>query len=129
MTNNKYKKIYIIDDNIEYLNALEEKFKQKENYSISTYDNGYLALEDFHMRKPDLILLDNDMPEITGIEFVENLKKKQYHTNIIVVSNNISQRHHYISLGVKNFLSKPFVFKELLLIINFILEKNSYSLF
>lgn len=111
------KKIFIIDDDKHYIKLLSEILEQNHPYKIRAYDNGYMAIEEFNQYKPDIIILDHDMPRITGLELL-----KQNHnlleTNLIVISGNDNIQKEFQSLGVNYFLSKPLEINKFLATIN-----------
>jgi DNA-binding NtrC family response regulator len=114
----KSKQVFIIDDDVKYLNILQHMFITRTKFQVRTYDDGFKALEDFWTYKPDILILDNDMPKITGIEIVKILYKNTPTTKIVVVSSNFSAISVFQALGIKDFLPKPFSIKDLLYIIS-----------
>lgn len=67
-------KILIIDDDTELLRMLKKYFEIKK-YEIITAENGSEGLEKIKL-KPDLILLDVNMPDIDGIEVCRRIRDK-----------------------------------------------------
>lgn len=66
--------ILVVDDVQENLNVLTRILKLK-GYGVRSVLSGKQALETIRHNKPDLILLDITMPEMTGFEVCEVLKK------------------------------------------------------
>ena len=104
------KKILIVDDmavNLEYLKIILER----EGYTVETAEDGGEALEKVRGFLPDLIILDNIMPKMTGAEIVRVLKREPFyrHIKILMVSAADEEK-----LDVDAFLSKPLVMPELL---------------
>ena len=81
-------KILILDDDLFMLKLLEHMLTCLGFSQVTAYDNGTAALAslDSSNSHPDLILLDLNMPEMDGIEFVRHLVEKSYSGSIILVS-------------------------------------------
>lgn len=80
-------RILIVEDNIQYQGLLHKRLLT-EGYSVSTANNGKVALEIVKKEQIDLILLDLLMPEVDGVTFyyqLENILKK--HLPIIILTN------------------------------------------
>jgi len=112
------KKIFIIDDDTKYLNLLKEVFCQKSEFIVKTYYDGHMAMKDFITDRPDILILDNDMPKITGIDIVKALKNDMKNLHILVVTSNFNAITTFQQLGIKDFLPKPFSIRELFSIVN-----------
>jgi EAL domain-containing protein (putative c-di-GMP-specific phosphodiesterase class I) len=81
-------KILILDDDTFMLKLLSRMLAKLGYTAITTCDNGSDALQkiDHADTRPDLILLDLNMPDMDGIEFVRYLVDRQYHGQLILVS-------------------------------------------
>lgn len=81
-------KILILDDDTFMLKLLTRMLAKQGYTSVSSFDNGRDALKriDDADTRPDLILLDLNMPDMDGIEFVRYLVDRQYHGDLILVS-------------------------------------------
>jgi CheY-like chemotaxis protein len=106
-------KILIIDDADANLRLLEALLS-KEGFTqvISTSDSTQ-TLNLFTAFEPDLILLDLMMPELDGYEVLELLSRhipEETYLPILVLTadTTITARRKALSLGAKDFLSKPF---------------------
>ncbi len=78
------KKILIVDDEEDVLLMLETRFAA-EGYSVITADNGEQAIFLANFQKPDLIVLDIQMPDMDGGEVASKLKEDPATCNIPVV--------------------------------------------
>lgn len=111
------KNIFIIDDDKVYLsimkNLLEKNFS---NSNIYLYDNGFDALDNLLNIKPNLILLDYDMPLINGLDLLQKIKKDFSFLKIkfILITSNINILHDFKNFNIENILIKPFLFQDLL---------------
>ncbi|MBV6448707.1 EAL domain-containing protein [Nitrosomonas sp.] len=81
-------KILILDDDTFMLKLLSRMLAKLGYTAVTTCDNGSDALQkiDHADTRPDLILLDLNMPDMDGIEFVRYLVDRQYHGQLILVS-------------------------------------------
>lgn len=81
-------KILILDDDTFMLKLLSRMLAKLGYTAVTTCDNGSDALQkiDHTDTRPDLILLDLNMPDMDGIEFVRYLVDRQYHGQLILVS-------------------------------------------
>ncbi len=110
--------ILIVDDvmsNVLLLKVLltNEKFK------IITADGGRKALEQAHAGKPDLILLDVMMPDMSGFEVAQELKKDPETNDIPIIFltalNTTQDIVKGFQCGASDFISKPFNKEELII--------------
>ena len=60
-------KILFADDDLKY-SMLLKRFLEKEGYEVTYAGNGLIALDQFPLVKPDLVLLDINMPGLNGFE-------------------------------------------------------------
>jgi len=67
------KKILLVDDDQAIQLLYQEEFKD-EGYSVVSAFNGDEALERFNLEKPDLVILDIQMPGLNGIEVLRQMK-------------------------------------------------------
>ena len=77
-------KVAIIEDDIAISQMYRLKF-ESENYEVQTPDNGKLGLELVEEFKPDIILLDLMMPEMTGDQMLAELRKKPWGKDMVVI--------------------------------------------
>ena len=77
-------KVAIVEDDIAISQMYRLKF-EAEGYEVQTADNGKLGLELAEAFKPDIILLDLMMPEMTGDEMLAELRKKPWGKDITVI--------------------------------------------
>ena len=111
--------ILLVEDNV--TNQLFMKVLLKKmglQYEIA--NDGLEALEMFQQQKFDLILMDENMPRMSGIEATQQIRKIEkeknlLHTPIIALTANALQgdQEKFISAGMDEYLSKP-INKELL---------------
>jgi len=109
------KKILIVDDS-----PLQQKlatiYLSKEEYTIITAGSGREAVELAAREKPDLIILDVEMPEMDGIEALRHLKSDPETSSIDVLMCSSVKKEEVIrealQIGAKGYLNKPHGFKN-----------------
>jgi len=125
-------KIMVADDNIG-LNSMYCEFltKDKDIEVISQATDGQEALEKYLNLKPDLLLLDLDMPKLDGLEIINRLSKdtnEKNKCNILVISGNTHLRHNlYNTAKVYRIIPKPVDFSYILHIIKDYEKENLLS--
>jgi DNA-binding response OmpR family regulator len=85
-------KIAIIEDDQAISQMYRFKF-EAEGYSVETADNGKLGLELVKNMRPDIILLDLMMPEMTGDEMLEQLRKTPWGQTVkVIILTNMGEQ-------------------------------------
>ena len=107
--------ILVVDDD-EGIRSLVKKYLNENNYLVTTAENGEEASKKIKIIKFDLIILDIMMPGISGLEFIEQNKKK-LETPIILLTakGEANDRVEGLEMGADDYLPKPFEPKELIL--------------
>ena len=88
-----------------------DRFSKEENlsYQITHYKDSTSLLEQFHSQF-DLIFLDIEMPEMSGLEFLSQMKTNELYADVpIVVMSSLgeeSQKRKALSLGADNYVVK-----------------------
>ena len=115
---NEKAKLLFIDDEKEFLDICRKYFEMK-NFKVYTANSGNLGLEIIKSEKPDLIVLDIRMPELSGIEVLSQIRAFNKDSKIIVLSGfgTAENVRHASELGISDFINKPFVLNTLLNII------------
>ena len=120
------KKVLIVDDNKLNLKVAEKLLKPYEVTTISV-TSGQECLELINNgEKVDLILLDQMMPDMDGIETLRQLKKiDNFSTPVIVLTADaiVGVKEKYLSVGFNDYLSKPINVDELNVILKKYLQK------
>ena len=116
--------ILIIDDDDRIRNLLE-KYLVKNNFIVKSASNTTEAREMMQKYIFDLIIVDNMMPNESGIEFLSNIRQNNNSIPAIMLTalGEIENRIEGLSVGADDYLSKPFEPKELILRINNILKR------
>lgn len=108
-------KILFADDDLKYSMILK-RFLEKEGYDVTYTGNGEKALEQFALIKPDLVLLDINMPGLNGFEVAERIRVIDKHTLIFFLSDRSDKNDRLKGFSLKgnDYLAKPFYPEELL---------------
>ncbi|MBM6992942.1 MAG: PglZ domain-containing protein [Prevotella sp.] len=97
-----------VDDEIELLKA-HILFLQKKGYDVTTVSNGADAIEECHQQTFDLIMLDEMMPGLTGLETLQRIKDIQPQTPVVMVTKSEEENIMDQAIGSKiaDYLIKP----------------------
>ena len=113
-----------VDDEIEMLRA-HIIFLEKKGYDVTTVNNGNDAIEECRKRNFDLVLLDEMMPGITGLETLQQIKEISPSTPIVMVTKSEEENIMDQAIGQKiaDYLIKPVNPNQILLA----LKKNIHK--
>ena len=121
------KRILIVDDETINLDFFELMLT-KLGFIVEKAGNGMDALEKLQATFPDLILLDNIMPKMSGWELIKILKSdsKLKEIPIIMLSalDDVKDKVEGFELGVDDYITKPFNFTEVLARIRSVLRNH-----
>lgn len=108
-------RILFADDDLKY-SILLKKFLEKEGYEVTYTGNGAMALEQFPVVKPNLVLLDINMPGLNGFEVAEKIREQDRNVLIFFLSDRSDKSDRLKGFSVKgnDYLAKPFYPEELL---------------
>jgi len=111
--------ILVIDDEEIILDSCR-KILEKADYRVETFNNGKEGIERFRQARPPLLIVDLKMPDINGIEVIEQVRKIDPEAIIVVITGyaTVCAAVEAMKAGAYDFLPKPFTPDELRLIIN-----------
>ncbi len=104
------KKILVVDDDRGFITLIYTVLRAK-GYDVVTAASGTEGMEKVSQEMPDLIILDVLMPEMTGYDFVQRIRKQDpAHRSIpiIVMSSRGSMKDFFKSWETAFFMTKPF---------------------
>ncbi|HEY46532.1 MAG: hypothetical protein AMJ88_11765 [Anaerolineae bacterium SM23_ 63] len=108
--------ILVADDSREIRNFLEENVLVPAGYLVRSAEDGMSALILAREIKPDLLITDQQMPNLTGIELIQQLKRELPHLPAILITSEGSEFLVVEALraGAVDYLTKPFEAEHLL---------------
>jgi len=125
---NANKCVLIVEDS-EIDRKVVEEIVSKQGYRHIAAENGRIGLQKAFEEKPDLIILDCEMPELGGVETCKQLKQNQETKDIpVVFLTSVDMPKNIIDCfesDAENYLSKPVSSKVLITEINTILSRPS----
>ena len=103
-------KIIIVDDNDLIRTLLRGILRAEDCEIIGEARNGTLALELIEKSKPDIVLLDVLMPEMDGLEALQNIKQQYPEIIVVMITGSPSKDNVQESIqgGASGFIVKPF---------------------
>jgi DNA-binding response OmpR family regulator len=125
---NTRKKLLIVDDekmNLEFFQVMLSKL----GFVVEEANDGVEAMEKVKKFHPDLILLDNVMPRMSGWEVTKTLKADPKYQDIPIIMfsalDDVKDKVAGFELGVDDYITKPFNFSEVLARINATLRNRA----
>jgi len=122
-------KILIVDDEPDLASTVEYRLKFAD-YQVVTASNGQEGLKQAESEKPDLILLDTNMPVMNGHEMLERLRADGSLKHIPVIMLTARCEPQDIAAasahGVTNYVTKPFDFTDLMAKIQTVLKDGRH---
>ena len=108
-------KLMIVDDS----NIMRRRIERSQNFEelelVGTAANGLEALEMFKKMDPDVVTMDLTMPQMDGIECIENIVRIKPAVRILVISALADKATAVEAMekGANGFLNKPFTDRQL----------------
>ena len=102
------KKLLIVDDEIEICEFLKSFFEDRD-YKVATAHDGPGALEQVDRFKPEVVLLDIQMPGMDGLQTLSKIKGLHPKVKVIMVTAVETQEkiEEAMRLGADNYITKP----------------------
>ncbi|QNK57009.1 response regulator [Paenibacillus sp. PAMC21692] len=108
--------ILIIEDETDILNGMQESVSGLDKridrvFAVGTSEAALEIIEEHH---PDIIVTDIVLPQMTGLDLMEQIMDGSYHPKVIVISgfSNFSYAQRSIKLGAVDYMLKPFAKQE-----------------
>jgi PAS domain S-box-containing protein len=122
----KGEKVLIVDDNETVLESMEELLLTL-GYRTNSVASGQKAIEEYRTWRPDIVLLDRNMPEMDGPETTKKILDMDPEAKIILISGYEEEGPNGIDAQIKkriiDYLIKPFDAEELSRVISKVVEK------
>ena len=103
-------KVLVIDDSAETLHVMKKYVLGPHGYSFVGARDGQEGLRKAVAENPDLIVMDLQMPKMTGLEVLDALQERQHDVPVILMTFHGSEEIavQAFRLGVKDYIIKPF---------------------
>lgn len=117
-------KILIIDDEKDISHFLKDGLED-QMFVVDTATDGERGAFLGRTGEYDLIILDYVLPKLNGPDVLREIRKEQRHIPVIMltVKSELSDKQELFDLGVDDYLTKPFLFEELLLHVQALLRR------
>ena len=105
------KKVLVVEDEVELLELYDMILSN--DYRVFTTDSGRSAIKIFDTEKPDIIIVDIKLPDISGIEVTRHAKTINPKVAIIGISAYRERFKEILDAGANTVLQKPFLVKDI----------------
>lgn len=107
--------VFIVEDDAWYSEILAYHLSLNPEYIITTFASGKECIASLH-KKPDLITIDFDLPDVNGIDLFKKIKSMYADIPVIVISSqeDVSTAVEFLKMGVTDYLVKDTNTKDLL---------------
>lgn len=119
-------RILVVDDQEEILHMMSRMLKRK-GFDVETVNTPTKALEAVVSFRPDLVLSDIQMPEMSGVELARRVRKDHPDTSIIIMTAyaEVETAIESLKLGVDDYIRKPFTWDQAIASIRAALDKRT----
>jgi DNA-binding NtrC family response regulator len=107
-------KILLVDDEPDIIEVIQDRL-EAYGFTVITAGTGLEALKKLSAEKFDGVFLDVKMPEMGGIEVLEEIRKRDKRIPVIIITSSSSQEAaiEAVARGASEFILKPFEWEEL----------------
>ncbi len=114
-----------VDDEIESLKS-QILFLKGKGYNVTPFSNGHDALEYLQTERPDVVMLDESMPGITGLETLSRIKEMHATLPVVMVTKNEAENIMEEAIGgqISDYLIKPVNPNQVLLSLKKIMDSK-----
>lgn len=119
--------ILIVEDEPELVRVLRS-YLEKSNFQVISTGRGQEGLALWASRKPDLVLLDLNLPEMDGLDIAREIRR-QAQTPIIMLTARVEETDRLIGLelGSDDYITKPFSPREVVARVRAVLRRSSQT--
>ena len=109
--------VMVVDDSIT-MRRVASKLLERHNYEVVTAKDGLDALAQLQDLRPDVMLLDIEMPRMDGFELATHMQNEESFSRIpiIMITSRTGEKHRdrAFEIGVNNYMGKPYQEEELI---------------
>lgn len=112
------KRVLVVDDDPGILESFNYMLQDKCELILS--ENGQDALRFLETEKPRLVFLDIKMPDISGLQVLEAIRRKYPELSVVIITGTEDEKNMQVarSYGVKGYLKKPLDISEIIEIVD-----------
>jgi DNA-binding NtrC family response regulator len=117
--------ILVVDDEVSNRRILEQMLA-RAGYAVETASDGSEALKKLDSCPPDLIVLDYMMPNMSGVDMLTELRKREDDTPVIMVTayGTVERAVEAMQAGAYDFITRPFKPEHIILVVQKALERR-----
>lgn len=116
--------VLVVDDEPHLVRTLAINLRARD-YQVETAQDGRSALQAFHEREPDLIVLDLGLPDLDGVEVLRRVREVSEVPVIVLSARSESvDKVEALDVGADDYVTKPFGMEELLARVRVALRRN-----
>ena len=117
--------ILVVDDDPDIREVLKDRLESL-GYNVFSGASGVEALELLEKQNPQIVLLDIEMPEMSGLEALKEIRKRQIDITVVMITahGTIERAVEAIRQGAYDFIPKPFEPDHIALIVQRALERE-----
>ncbi|MDX9845687.1 MAG: response regulator transcription factor [Tenuifilaceae bacterium] len=121
-------KILVIEDNLDLLSSISLTL-MGESFLCEMVENYTKAHEKIHLYEYDLLIVDINLPDGSGLNLIREIKRVNPQTGIIVVSarNSIDNKVEGLELGADDYITKPFDMAELVARVKSLVRRRNFA--
>ncbi len=118
-------KILVVDDELQIVRVVRS-YLENSGYRVVTATNGQDALFITRDEKPDLVVLDLQMPKMDGLEFTRRVRSEYPEIAIIMLTARVDETDRIVGLelGADDYVTKPFSPRELVARVRAVLRRT-----
>jgi chemosensory pili system protein ChpA (sensor histidine kinase/response regulator) len=109
--------VMVVDDSIT-MRRVASKLLERNNFEVVTAKDGVDALSLLEDVKPDVMLLDIEMPRMDGFELATHMQNENLYSDIpiIMITSRTGEKHRdrALQIGIANYMGKPYQEEELI---------------
>jgi len=125
---NPRQRILVVEDDPD-IRRVNTEVLTYSGYHVDAAEDGAAAWDALQLKKYDLVVTDNDMPKLTGVELIQKLQAARMALPVIMATGTSPAEHiaRYHLLQPAKTLIKPYTFDELLTVVKEVLHAASVS--
>jgi len=122
------RRILLVEDEHKIADALKMGLSE-DGYDVETAYDGNIGWKLFQQQNFDLVVLDINLPGMTGYELCKKIRNRDTQTPVIMLTalSSINDKIEGYDAGADDYIIKPFEFKELVMKIRVLLRRTSHQ--